>query len=142
MKKNRIVVTVGCMCASMLIAGVSPINAANKVEIDSAVAGISVAMNNFYAGSANPEEEIKGYLENSETAPAAKTKAAAEEASPYENLAVSRVGDDEGYVNIRTDANRSPRLTGAGSRKIPSASHISSRFCAAIISITQCWGRS
>ena len=112
MKKNRIVVTVGCMCASMLIAGVSPINAANKVEIDSAVAGISVAMNNFYAGSANPEEEIKGYLENSETAPAAKTKAAAEEASPYENLAVSRVGDDEGYVNIRTDANTDSEVVG------------------------------
>ena len=55
MRKNRIVVTIGCVCASVLIAGVSSINAANKVEIDSAVAGISVAMNNFYAGSANPE---------------------------------------------------------------------------------------
>ena len=50
MRKNRIAVTVGCMCASVLIAGMPIANAANKIEIDSAVAGLSVAMNNFYAG--------------------------------------------------------------------------------------------
>ncbi len=103
MKKNRIVVTVGCVCASVLIAGTSSINAANKVEIDSAVAGLSVAMNNFYAGSANPESELKDYLQGApEAAPA--PAAEPEEVSPYENIAVSQVGDDEGYVNIRTDA--------------------------------------
>ncbi|MEI3175457.1 MAG: hypothetical protein V8S96_02600 [Lachnospiraceae bacterium] len=33
MRKNRIVVTVGCVCASMLIAGTSPINAATRFKL-------------------------------------------------------------------------------------------------------------
>ena len=104
MKKNRIVVTVGCVCASVLIAGSASINAANKVEIDSAVAGLSVAMNNFYAGSANPETELKDYLQGAAETPAAPA-AEPEEVSPYANIAVSQVGDDEKYVNIRAAAN-------------------------------------
>lgn len=119
MRKNRIAVTIGCVCASVLIAGVSSINAANSIEIDSAVAGISVAMNNFYAGSANPEVELKDYLQGAveavtpqiqEQAPA--EEAPAEEVSPYANIAVSQVGDDEGYVNIRTDANTEAEIVG------------------------------
>ncbi|WP_249304281.1 C40 family peptidase [Qiania dongpingensis] len=126
MRKNRIVVTIGCMCASVLIAGTSSINAANKVEIDSAVAGISVAMNNFYAGTANPEVELKDYLKNpveAASAPTVPQTAAAEteapeteaqpkEVSPYANIAVSQVGTDEGYVNIRSDANTDAEIVG------------------------------
>ena len=123
MRKNRIVVTIGCVCASVLIAGVSSINAATKVEIDSAVAGISVAMNNFYAGSANPETELKDYLKGAteaatssqveaEVQEAAQEPVQEEEASPYANLAVSQVGTDEGYVNIRTDASREAEVVG------------------------------
>ena len=118
MRKNRIVVTVGCVCASMLIAGTSPINAANKVEIDSAMAGLSVAMNNFYAGSANPESELKDYLqsgttETAQAAPAAEAPAEGEEkVSPYANVAVSQVGSDEGYVNVRTDATTDAEVVG------------------------------
>ncbi len=112
MRKNRIVVTIGCMCASVLIVGVSSINAANKVEIDSAVAGISVAMNNFYAGSANPEAEIKDYLEGSGSGSTDSETAQAEETSPYENIAVSQVGSDEGWVNIRTEANVDSEVVG------------------------------
>ena len=109
MRKNRIAVTVGCMCASVLIAGMPIANAANKIEIDSAVAGLSVAMNNFYAGSENPENELKDYLQSTPTVQAA---APAPEVSPYENIAVSRVGDDEGYVNIRTDASTEAEVVG------------------------------
>lgn len=116
MRKNRIVVTVGCVCASMLIAGTSPINAANKVEIDSAMAGLSVAMNNFYAGSANPESELKDYLqsgtaETAQAAPAAEAPVE-EKVSPYANVAVSQVGSDEGYVNVRTDATTDAEVVG------------------------------
>ncbi|QNM06986.1 C40 family peptidase [Qiania dongpingensis] len=114
------------MCASVLIAGTSSINAANKVEIDSAVAGISVAMNNFYAGTANPEVELKDYLKNpveAASAPTVPQTAAAEteapeteaqpkEVSPYANIAVSQVGTDEGYVNIRSDANTDAEIVG------------------------------
>lgn len=127
MKKQRIVLTAGCMCASVVIAGTSPIQAATKVELDSAVAGMSVAMNNFYAGSLKPEEELKNYLLNAvattETPQAAAVEeeavmtavpeeAPAEEVSPYANVAVSRVGDDENYVNIRTDANTDAEIVG------------------------------
>lgn len=117
MRKNRIVVTIGCVCASVLIAGVSSINAANKVEIDSAVAGISVAMNNFYAGSANPEVELKDYLQSAVQAAVPQaaedpSAEAPEEVSPYANIAVSQVGDDEGYVNIRTDASTEGEIVG------------------------------
>lgn len=116
MRKNRIVVTVGCVCASMLIAGTSSINAANKVEIDSAMAGLSVAMNNFYAGSANPEGELKDYLQSGTTdtvqAQAEEAPAEEEKVSPYANVAVSQVGSDEGYVNVRTDATTDAEVVG------------------------------
>ena len=117
MNRNRILVTVGCVCASVMIAGTAPAKAANKVEIDSAVAGLSVAMNNFYAGTENPEDELKDYLQSG-PAPAPvqeepEQQAEPEkEASPYENIAVSQVGDDEGYVNIRTDANTDAEVVG------------------------------
>lgn len=117
MNRNRILVTVGCVCASVMIAGASPAKAANKVEIDSAVAGLSVAMNNFYAGTENPENELKDYLQSSPApAPAQEEPQQVEEeekeVSPYENIAVSRVGDDQGYVNIRTDANTEAEVVG------------------------------
>lgn len=125
MKKQRIVLTAGCMCASVVIAGASSIQAATKVEIDSAVAGFSVAMNNFYAGTEKPEEELKNYLMGAanviEAVPAAEAAAAvqevpeevpAEEVSPYANIAVSRVGDDENYVNIRTGADTDAEIVG------------------------------
>ncbi len=118
MNRNRILVTVGCVCASVMIAGAAPAKAANKVEIDSAVAGLSVAMNNFYAGTENPEDELKDYLQSAPApapAQAEPEQQAAEperEPSPYENIAVSQVGDDEGYVNIRTDANTDAEVVG------------------------------
>ena len=101
--RNRILVTVGCVCASVMIVGASPVKAANKVEIDSAVAGLSVAMNNFYAGTENPEDELKDYLQSAPAPAPAPAPAEAEpeqhpepekEPSPYEHIAVSQVGDD------------------------------------------------
>ena len=92
MNRNRILVTVGCVCASVLIAGTPSAKAANKVEIDSAVAGLSVAMNNFYAGTENPEDELKDYLQSAPAAVQAEPEAPVEEeASPYENVAVCRL---------------------------------------------------
>jgi cell wall-associated NlpC family hydrolase len=117
--RNRILVTVGCVCASVMIVGASPVKAANKVEIDSAVAGLSVAMNNFYAGTENPEDELKDYLQSAPAPAPAPAEAEPEqqpepekEPSPYENIAVSQVGDDEQYVNIRTDANVDSDIVG------------------------------
>lgn len=100
-----------------MIVGATPAKAANKVEIDSAVAGLSVAMNNFYAGTEDPESELKDYLQSAPAPAPAETEpeAPAEEekpVSPYENVAVSRVGDDEGYVNIRTEANVDSEVVG------------------------------
>ena len=115
MKKGRIVATTACVCASVLVIGASSI-AGSKVEISSAVAGISVAMNNFYAGSANPETELKEYLQNSiKTETETETETAEtvqEEESPYANIAVSQVGSDEGYVNVRTEATTGSEVVG------------------------------
>ena len=46
--------------AFLLIAGGGPFSseAAMNLETDSPVAGASVAINNYYAGSLNPEEEL------------------------------------------------------------------------------------
>lgn len=74
-------------------------------------------MNNFYAGTENPEDELKDYLQSAPVSVQAEPEpepepVQEEEASPYENIAVSRVGDDEGYVNIRMDANTDAEVVG------------------------------
>lgn len=106
--------------------------ASTNLETGSSLAGISVALNNYYAGNTEPEKKlasiypergagssgavaekaVKGAGE-SETAAQTKaekpSKAAKEKTTAYDNIAVSKVN---GSVNIRSDANTTSSVTG------------------------------
>ena len=75
------------MCS---LAGVTPAFASTNLETGSSLAGISVALNNYYAGNAQPEKKLASSYDQLEataknnssvTKVAAETKAAASAAS-------------------------------------------------------------
>lgn len=101
--------------------------ASTNLETGSSLAGISVAMNNYYAGNEEPEKKLaEAYseMEAQEAADksaaaaaaqtaaestAAQTQAQASHTSAYENVAVSNIS---GTVNIRTEANTGSAVVG------------------------------
>ena len=113
--------------------------ASTNLETGSSLAGISVALNNYYAGNTEPEKQLASSYSNiqnnasaakgsngssSQGAKASRETGAAEETgaaketgaaqaksktSAYDNIAVSRIS---GTVNIRTEANTSSGVTG------------------------------
>lgn len=101
---------IGCLCVPMLV-----LNPSLKVhaettsynDMENPVAGIAVALNNYYANAEHPEEDLKAYLGpvNTETVSSPKEK----KASPYEDVAISRVSN---YVNVRDAANTEAEIVG------------------------------
>ena len=101
--------------------------ASTNLETGSSLAGISVAMNNYYAGNEEPEKKLaEAYseMEAQETAnesaasaaaqtaaasAAAQTQPQTSRASAYDNVAVSNIS---GTVNIRTEANTGSAVVG------------------------------
>ena len=113
--------------------------ASTNLETGSSLAGISVALNNYYAGNTEPEKQLASSYSDmqnrsaqsntaagsaksgsgsgqsgSASGDAAKAKAAQEtvsnpKSSAYDNIAVSKIN---GTVNIRTEANTSSGVTG------------------------------
>ena len=66
------------MCS---LAGVTPAFASTNLETGSSLAGISVALNNYYAGNAQPEKKLASsynQLEATETKKSSETKTATE----------------------------------------------------------------
>ncbi len=105
-----------------------PALASTNLETGSSLAGISVALNNYYAGNEEPEKKLaQTYSEMEEAEAAAAATAAAvpsaakesraaesqssagSKSSAYDNIAVSNIS---GTVNIRTEANTSSSVTG------------------------------
>ena len=109
-----------------------PASASTNLETSSSLAGISVALNNFYASTEEPEQALASVFDAAAVTSAASgggggqaaqggqsgetaaaTTAAPEttkaKSSPYDNVAVSKVN---GYVNIRTEANTTSGVTG------------------------------
>ena len=91
--------------------------AAMNLETDSPVAGASVAINNYYAGSLNPEEELAQAFSSDEKLAQAATSSRdgevpvvkATSKSAYDNVAISRVSN---YVNVRAEANTTSAVVG------------------------------
>lgn len=91
--------------------------AAMNLETDAPVAGASVAINNYYAGSLNPEDELAQAFSSSEVLAKASTSGRDEEVpvvmatskSAYDNVAISRVSN---YVNVRAEANTASAVVG------------------------------
>lgn len=108
-----------CLCSAAVISVTAEFGAqaALNLETDSSVAGVSVAMNNYYAGSLDPENELAEAFSSDETmeqvvksgkedAPTVKTPSAS---SAYDNVAVSQVSN---YVNVRSEANTKSSVVG------------------------------
>lgn len=93
--------------------------AALNLETDAPVAGVSVAINNYYASSLNPEQELAAAFttgegldelaaEAGERSSEAPTVQAVSK-NRYDNVAISRVSS---YVNVRSEANTGSQVVG------------------------------
>lgn len=109
-----------CLCFAAAVSAALPVSAqaAMNLETDSSVAGVSVSMNNYFAGSLDPETELARAFSSDETlsraaksgkedAPVVKTAAAS--SSAYDNVAVSQVSN---YVNVRSEPNTHSAVVG------------------------------
>ena len=77
------------MCS---LAGVIPVFASTNLETGSSLAGISVALNNYYAGNAQPEKKLASSYDQLEATAknnSSGTKAAAETASETDTAAAT-----------------------------------------------------
>ncbi|MBS6262863.1 MAG: C40 family peptidase [Clostridium sp.] len=108
-----------CLCSATVISVTAGFGAqaAINLETDSSVAGVSVAMNNYYAGSLDPENELAEAFSSDETmeqvvksgkedAPTVKNPSSS---SAYDNVAVSQVSN---YVNVRSEASTKSSVVG------------------------------
>lgn len=71
----------GVVISSAICGSMDPVRASILFDMDTPIAGIAVPLNNFYASSLNPEEEIKDYLTTelpAETTSQASTESQAE----------------------------------------------------------------
>lgn len=98
-----------------------------NLETSSSLAGITVAMNNYYASNEEPERSLSEAIESIDfpeivsvgnenaggtyTAAVSETSKASEETSScaYDNIAISKIN---GHVNIRSEANTSSQVLG------------------------------
>lgn len=126
MNKMGKILAMGCLCC--VVNGIES-QAALNLEVDAPMAGVSVAMNNYYASRLDAHEQIvedlaperiKQTVASAPELPEAVTlenpggeaQAQAQEMSKrseYENVAISQVS---GYVNIRQDANTTSSVMG------------------------------
>ena len=116
-KRERTILS--CLFACAVLAGGNRMEAqaAVNLETDASVAGVSVAINNYYAGSLNPEEELAAAFSSEEILSGGAQTSAREETphvkaaagSDYDNVAISRVSN---YVNVRAEANTSSAVVG------------------------------
>ena len=129
MKKWKKLLIISGVCS---MTGTAPVYASTNLETGSSLAGISVVLNNYYAGTEQPEKTLADSYQQkdiskesvqgtAQTVPAQtvagskaqETKAAqtrdSQSESAYSNIAVSKVSSS---VNIRTEANTSSAVTG------------------------------
>lgn len=116
MKKHLKVLIVSCACLFASSTGQISTEAAINLETDAPVAGVSVALNNYYASSLSPEDELaaafssQGALEQAvKSARDTEAPVVKEPRSAYENIAISKVSN---YVNVRAQANTGSAVVG------------------------------
>ena len=90
-----------------------------NLETDAPVAGVAVAVNNYYASSLNPEEELALAFTTGEGLGGIEAQAVGREEeipmvraasqNSYDNVAISRVSN---YVNVRAEANTTSSVVG------------------------------
>lgn len=116
MGKNSKLLIITCGC--LLFTGISATSSMAAIDLETAapVAGVSVAVNNYYAGSLNPEAELAEAF-STEVSRTSAVKSSRETEAPtvkaaesaYENVAISKVTN---YVNVRSEANTTSMVVG------------------------------
>ena len=123
MRKALKLLILSCTCFLAAGTGVIDSQAALNLETDAPVAGVSVAINNYYASSLHPEEELATAFITGEGLGAWNGEPAVEAAgrngevptvmsasgNRYDNVAISRVSN---YVNVRGEANTTSDVVG------------------------------
>lgn len=119
MKKTLKLLMLSCTCLLTAGAGTIDSQAAMNLETDAPVAGVSVAINNYYASSLNPEKELAAAFTTGEGLSDPVAEAAARSGdvptvmaaskNRYDNVAISRVSN---YVNVRGEANTASEVVG------------------------------
>lgn len=113
MKRAATILTAGC-----LLALVAPVTSYASVswDTDSSVAGAAVALNNFYAASLKPEEQLAQTIAANEnfglraqTSPKEEVPMVMSTQLAYSNVAISHVSN---YVNVRTEPNTHSDIVG------------------------------
>lgn len=111
-KRVKILVT-SCAILSVSCLKTGTAFAALNLETDASVAGVSVAFNNYYASSLNPEDELAKVFSSEGILNAAVKNDVPEVKAPqksaYDNVAIARV---QNSVNVRTQANTSSKVVG------------------------------
>ena len=91
----------GVVISSAICGSMDPVRASILFDMDTPIAGIAVPLNNFYASSLNPEEEIKDYLTTE--LPAETTSQASTESQP-ESSAETQAASAEQTTAAETTA--------------------------------------
>lgn len=120
MKKMMKVLIAGCFCTTFL--GSMTAFGAMNLETESPVAGGAVALNNYFAGSRNPEEDLVktvtattkqlasvGTASGSQKTAQRNVPQVTAARSEYENVAISQVSE---YVNVRSQPNTTSDVVG------------------------------
>lgn len=86
MRKERWL-QIGCAAAAVCVIGSAALmsKASETVDVESAVAGVAVPLNNYYAGSLNPEEELREFLDSEAISSAGEPRTMSEEPESSES---------------------------------------------------------
>ncbi len=114
MKKIRWI-QIGCAAAAVCVIGGTTLmaGASETLDVEGAVAGVAVPLNNYYASSLNPEEELSEFLnsdailnagEPQTQAAAAETEASAEAATKAETQAETQAQTEAESTAAETTA--------------------------------------
>lgn len=116
MRRYFKILILSCSCVLLSNAGAGYAQAAIDLETEAPVAGVSVMMNNYYAGSLHPEEELAvAFASDKELTEVVKSSkdttvpVVKASKSAYENVAISKVAN---YVNVRAEANTTSTIVG------------------------------
>ena len=116
--------------AALMAATAIPSAADGGMNTERAMAGMSVALNNYYASSITAEgigdilndialqRELEAQTETEETETETEPETEPEETqapqppSPYSNVAIAQVANEDGYVNVRTQPSTEGEIVG------------------------------
>lgn len=116
MKKRQAKVLIAATCAAVAIGALSSRMTSSQADSllpnDNAVAGIAVALNNFYASSLNPQEEIKDFLEREFNHPE-ESQAEGTETTAAEELPAVEAPETEGSEPVAMSETETEPVTEA-----------------------------